>query len=146
MHTRLHHALHCKAERPKTAIPRNHSQIRPALTSRPPHGHIPTKGTYRMTERITELTDRLIRYCAIDSQSDADSPSQPSTAIQLNMANLLVQELADIGATDIRLTDYGTVLATPRHRPRPDHRLSRPYGHRAAVQRQRRQTPRDPGL
>ena len=36
----------------------------------------------------------------------------PSTAIQLTLAHLLVEELSQIGAADIRLTDYGTVLAT----------------------------------
>lgn len=61
---------------------------------------------------IAELESRLTRYCAIDSQSNEDSPSSPSTAIQFNMANLLVQELAGIGAQDVRLTDYGTVIAT----------------------------------
>lgn len=67
-----------------------------------------------------ELIDRLVRYCAIDSQSDADSPAQPSTAIQLDMQRLLLDELAQIGAQDIRLTDYGTVLATiPGSRPGP---------------------------
>ena len=67
-----------------------------------------------------ELIDRLVRYCAIDSQSDADSPAQPSTAIQLNMQRLLMQELAAIGAQDIQLTDYGTLLATiPGNRPGP---------------------------
>lgn len=61
---------------------------------------------------IAELESRLTRYCAIDSQSDEDSATAPSTAIQLNMARLLVQELAEIGAQEVRLTDYGTVLAT----------------------------------
>ncbi|MBL4929808.1 peptidase T [Fuscibacter oryzae] len=61
---------------------------------------------------IAELESRLTRYCAIDSQSDEDSPTSPSTAIQLNMANLLVQELAEIGASDVQLTEYGTVIAT----------------------------------
>ncbi|MCZ8153147.1 MAG: peptidase T [Rhodobacteraceae bacterium] len=65
-----------------------------------------------MTARTEDLAARLMRYCAIDTQSDADSPSQPSTAIQLTLANLLVEELKQIGAADIRLTDYGTVLAT----------------------------------
>lgn len=59
-----------------------------------------------------ELTDRLVRYCAIDSQSDADSPTSPSTEIQFDMLNLLVAELTDMGAQDVTLTDYGTVLAT----------------------------------
>ncbi|WP_323035014.1 peptidase T [Pararhodobacter sp.] len=65
-----------------------------------------------MTDFTAELTDRLIRYCAIDSQSDADSPTSPSTAIQLDLSRLLVAELTEIGAQDVTLTDYGTVLAT----------------------------------
>lgn len=73
-----------------------------------------------MTDFTTELTDRLVRYCAIDSQSDDDSPSSPSTAIQLDMQRLLVRELTEIGAQDITLTDYGAVLATiPGNRPGP---------------------------
>ena len=60
----------------------------------------------------SELEARLLRYTAIDSQSDAASPSQPSTAIQLDMQRLLMAELEEIGAQDIALTDYGVVLAT----------------------------------
>ncbi len=59
-----------------------------------------------------ELETRLTRYCAIDSQSDPDSPTPPSTPQQLDMQRLLVAELTEIGAQDVRLTDYGTVLAT----------------------------------
>ncbi|MCY1126232.1 peptidase T [Frigidibacter sp. RF13] len=59
-----------------------------------------------------ELEDRLTRYCAIDSQSDDESPSSPSTAIQLDMARTLERELTEIGAKDVRITDYGAVLAT----------------------------------
>lgn len=59
-----------------------------------------------------ELTCRLIRYCKIDSQSDADSQSSPSTGIQLDMQHLLMNELKEIGAQEITLTHYGTVLAT----------------------------------
>ena len=59
-----------------------------------------------------ELTSRLIRYCKIDSQSDADSQSSPSTEIQLDMQHLLMNELKEIGAQEVTLTPYGTVLAT----------------------------------
>ena len=73
-----------------------------------------------MTDFTEELTTRLTRYCRVDSQSDADSPSSPSTAIQLDMQRLLVAELRQIGAEDVTLTDYGTVLATiPGNRPGP---------------------------
>lgn len=59
-----------------------------------------------------ELEERLLRYVRIDSQSDETSPSTPSTAIQFDMLNLLVEELQEIGASDVTLTSYGAVLAT----------------------------------
>ncbi|MBU2944016.1 peptidase T [Shimia thalassica] len=58
------------------------------------------------------LETRLVTYCAIDSQSDETSSSQPSTDIQLDMQNHLVAELHRIGALDVTLTEYGAVLAT----------------------------------
>ncbi|MBE1292455.1 MAG: peptidase T [Rhodobacteraceae bacterium] len=59
-----------------------------------------------------QLTDRLVTYCAIDSQSDEHSTSIPSTDIQLDVSRHLVAELERIGASDVELTSYGVVLAT----------------------------------
>ncbi|MBU1174057.1 MAG: peptidase T [Alphaproteobacteria bacterium] len=59
-----------------------------------------------------ELESRLVRYAAIDSQSDADSPAAPSTEIQLDLLRLIEAELNELGASDVTLTDYGAVLAT----------------------------------
>lgn len=59
-----------------------------------------------------ELEERLVRYCEIDTQADETSPTSPSTEIQLDLLRLLVEELGAIGAQDVRLTDYGAVLAT----------------------------------
>jgi tripeptide aminopeptidase len=59
-----------------------------------------------------ELEERLVRYASIDSQSDENSPTQPSTAIQLDVSRLLFEELEGMGAQDVRLTEYGAVLAT----------------------------------
>lgn len=64
------------------------------------------------TEFDTELEERLVRYAAIDSQSDETSPTVPSTAIQFDMLNLLIAELKEMGVSDVALTDYGVVLAT----------------------------------
>lgn len=64
------------------------------------------------TEFDAELEDRLIRYAAIDTQADAGSTTQPSTAIQLDLSRLLLTELEAMGAEDVRITDYGVVLAT----------------------------------
>lgn len=69
---------------------------------------------------LAELEARLIRYCATDTQSDPESANQPSTAIQLDLARMLESELAAIGAQDVRITEYGAVLATlPGDAPGP---------------------------
>ncbi len=59
-----------------------------------------------------KLEDRLVAYCAIDSQSDEHSATTPSTEIQLDVSRHLVAELQRIGASDVDLTPYGVVLAT----------------------------------
>ncbi len=65
-----------------------------------------------MTPFHAELKARLVRYCAIDSQSDMDRPGAPSTECQHAMLDLLVQELTEIGAASVTKTSYGTVIAT----------------------------------
>jgi tripeptide aminopeptidase len=59
-----------------------------------------------------ELEERLIRYARIDTTSDEASPTIPSTDKQYDLLRLLVDELREIGAQDVTLTDYGAVLAT----------------------------------
>ena len=59
-----------------------------------------------------ELGDRLLRYAAIDSQSDEESATTPSTNSQYDMLKLLEKELKDMEAQDVQITDYGVVLAT----------------------------------
>ncbi len=58
------------------------------------------------------LEDRLVRYVQIDTTSDQTSASSPSTAIQYDLLNLLVEELNGIGASDVVLTSYGAITAT----------------------------------
>ncbi len=65
-----------------------------------------------MKELDSELQARLVRYTAIDTQSEENSQSKPSTTVQLDLLELLQKELEDMGASDVELTDYGTVLAT----------------------------------
>src|SRR5512144_3135939 len=59
-----------------------------------------------------ELEERLVRYTRIETQSDEASRETPSTARQFDLLRLLVDELREIGAQDVRLTDYAAVLAT----------------------------------
>jgi tripeptide aminopeptidase len=59
-----------------------------------------------------DLEERLVRYARIDTQADESSPTSPSTAIQFDLLNLLVDELNAIGVQDVRLTEYGAVIGT----------------------------------
>ncbi len=59
-----------------------------------------------------ELEDRFVRYARIDTEADEASPTTPSTSKQFDLLNLLVDELKEIGAQDVALTDYGVVLGT----------------------------------
>jgi tripeptide aminopeptidase len=58
------------------------------------------------------VTDRFLRYVVIDTQSDPQSPSQPSTEKQKNLGRLLVEELLAIGLGDAHLDEHGYVYAT----------------------------------
>jgi tripeptide aminopeptidase len=58
------------------------------------------------------VTDRFLRYVTIDTQSDPDSTTTPSTEKQKNLGRLLVTELLEIGLADAELDAYGYVYAT----------------------------------
>ncbi len=60
---------------------------------------------------MSTVLERFLRYVTIDTQSDASSPSQPSTARQLDLSRLLLAELREIGL-DATLDDNGYVYAT----------------------------------
>ncbi|MDD5369591.1 MAG: peptidase T [Anaerolineaceae bacterium] len=62
--------------------------------------------------RMSEVVDRLLRYVQIDTQSDPDSESWPSTAKQLDLARLLVGELEALGMADVSLDENGYVMAS----------------------------------
>jgi tripeptide aminopeptidase len=56
--------------------------------------------------------DRFLRYVKIDTQSAEDQATVPSTKKQFNLANLLVKELQDLGAQNVRVSEFGIVYAT----------------------------------
>ena len=58
------------------------------------------------------VLERFLRYVRIDTQADEDSTTYPSTAKQLDLSRLLVDELRAIGIEDAVLTEHGYVLAT----------------------------------
>lgn len=55
--------------------------------------------------------DRFLRYVKIDTQSQEDQTTVPSTRKQLNLANLLAKELTALGAQNVRVSEFGIVYA-----------------------------------
>lgn len=64
-----------------------------------------------MTER-TSCVERFLRYVQIDTQSTETSDTYPSTAKQLDLSRLLVEELKALGLSDAALDEHGYVMAT----------------------------------
>ena len=58
------------------------------------------------------VLDRFLRYVKIDTQSQEDQTTTPSTRKQLNLANLLAKELTALGAENVRVSEFGIVYAT----------------------------------
>ncbi|GAB4453685.1 MAG: peptidase T [Bacteroidia bacterium] len=57
------------------------------------------------------VTERFIRYAQIDTQSDPNSTTFPSTEKQKNLAKLLVQELKAMGMKNAEMDENGYVYA-----------------------------------
>lgn len=53
-----------------------------------------------------------MNYVKIDTQSDPDSPTQPSTEKQKDLGRILVAELIEMGIADAHLDEHGYVYAT----------------------------------
>ncbi|CAH0999632.1 Peptidase T [Neolewinella maritima] len=58
------------------------------------------------------ILPRFLRYVQIDTQSDASSPTQPSTEKQKDLGRLLARELRELGLADAELDAHGYVYAT----------------------------------
>jgi tripeptide aminopeptidase len=58
------------------------------------------------------VTERFLRYVTIDTQSDPESPTCPSTEKQKDLGRLLVSELQALGLADAHLDENGYVYAT----------------------------------
>ena len=61
---------------------------------------------------MEQILERFLRYVKIDTQSDPESETCPSTSKQWNLANLLVQELKGMGMADVSIDDKAYIMAT----------------------------------
>jgi tripeptide aminopeptidase len=70
---------------------------------------------------MSSVLERFLRYVQIDTQSDPNSETFPSTAKQRNLSNLLAEELRGLGVADAHVDEHGYVYATiPSNTDRKD--------------------------
>lgn len=62
-------------------------------------------------KNMEKITDKFLRYISVDTQSDPDSDTQPSSARQLDLLKMLKDELSAMGI-DATLDEYGYVMAS----------------------------------
>ena len=59
-----------------------------------------------------QLIERFISYVTIDTESDPNSDTTPSTAKQWDLANKLTEELKDMGMSDVSIDENAYIMAT----------------------------------
>jgi tripeptide aminopeptidase len=64
-----------------------------------------------MTIDSADLLERFLRYVRINTRSDEQSATTPSTPGQWDLLRLLTRELQELGLADVVLTEHGYVLA-----------------------------------
>ena len=58
------------------------------------------------------VLDKFLRYISFDTASDPESQTQPSTAKQLVLLEVLLRELRRLGVADACMDEYGYVMAS----------------------------------
>ncbi len=61
---------------------------------------------------MESVKDKFLRYIAIDTASDPDSDTQPSSSKQYGLLNLLVTELKAMGISNASVDEFGYVMAS----------------------------------
>jgi len=59
-----------------------------------------------------ELLNRFLKYISVDTQSDENSETYPSTAKQFDLAKILQKELIDLGLQNVSLDENCYIMAT----------------------------------
>lgn len=60
---------------------------------------------------MTEAAERLLKYVSFDTQSEDGKEMVPSTEKQRVLAGILAKELEEMGASQVRISEYGYVYA-----------------------------------
>ena len=62
--------------------------------------------------RQRQLLERFLRYVKVDTRSDENSKTSPTTEKQKDLSRILVGELKDLGCDDAAMNEFGYVFAT----------------------------------
>lgn len=60
---------------------------------------------------MDKIIERFKRYIAVDTKSDSDSETVPSTKGQLELGELLVEELNELGLENVEQDENGYIYA-----------------------------------
>lgn len=58
---------------------------------------------------MEDVLTKFLRYAVLDTQSSSKTQTHPSTAGQLALGRLLAEELANLGMTDVKISEHGVV-------------------------------------
>jgi len=61
---------------------------------------------------MESVIDKFLRYISVETTSDPDSETQPSTPSQVEFMKILVKELEQMGVKDVSLDEFGYVMAS----------------------------------
>ncbi|MBS3984710.1 MAG: peptidase T [Selenomonadales bacterium] len=61
---------------------------------------------------MSKVAEKFLRYVQVDTASDINSPSQPSTHRQVEFGTALAAEMRAMGLTDAHIDEHGYVYAT----------------------------------
>ena len=75
-------------------------------------GATPKSHKVKPMDDMKTLEERFLRYVSVDTQSDPQSDSYPSTTGQRVLLSQLADELRSMGLEDVVMDEYGYVMAT----------------------------------
>ncbi len=61
---------------------------------------------------MDKIVERFIKYIGIDTKSNENSNTCPSTKGQLELGKILVEELKELGLEDVKQDEHGYIYAT----------------------------------
>lgn len=65
-----------------------------------------------MEKIYKDMVERFIKYCKVDTASDADSDTYPSSDCQIEFGKEVAKEMRELGLRDAEIDEYGYIMAT----------------------------------